>query len=84
MQSTNLNVEPAGLQNTIVQASRELIVLQRSLTESLESWKAFGFDQVRNPVAESLQRDIESREEILKLSRQALADFFLNQPPLTS
>jgi hypothetical protein len=61
-------------QNEIAQTRSDLVILWRSLDESLVSWRNYGFANVPNPVAVSLRRDIKEREAVLRHAEHKLAD----------
>jgi len=43
----------------------QIEILQRSLVENEDSWKASGLGGIANPLADSIRRDIAEREELL-------------------
>lgn len=43
----------------------QLEILKRNLADCEASWKATGFARLRNPVADSIRRDIAEKEALL-------------------
>jgi hypothetical protein len=76
------NLDHAGMQNHILKIRKEIEILQTSLEDCITSWRTFGFADVRNPIAESLQRDIDSRKASLLQNQEALIRLAPAEPPL--
>jgi hypothetical protein len=57
---------PSHDETNKIQALRlQIDILRRNLADNELSWVASGFERVRNPVADSIRRDIAEKEALL-------------------